>query len=306
MEHDESPIPTTDLLALADSALVPVARPLEFYMLPSRAPEHPIFLFEWSPRLALVDVAIVLCALVAIEILIGQSLSLFFDVPEPDTPAFDAFQRRLLLPVLIMRTAIVMALVIGMLVRRGQSLRSIGLGGQFTITNGIIHMVIGIACTGVAYALLISWLVASQYFWPGWIEEMGQNAQQLVNLIPAMHPLWFVPLMLMVGTYEEILFRGFVMTRLRRALGGWTPAVIVTTLLFTAAHVGDQKLAAMPIIAGLSIIFSIATIWRRSLFPAIIGHFLFNLSQMIGIYLSSPQWHSKVVPALWTGVLENR
>jgi len=249
-----------------------------------------MILNDLSPRQALLDAAIVLCALVAIELLIGQLLALLIDVPERDTPAFDAFQRSVLVPVLTIRTIVVLTLVLGIVWRRGQSRRSIGLQPVSTFTQGIMELVLGIGCMGVAYVMLFTWLLVSNLFWPGWMEEMGENAQQLVNLIPAMHPLWFVPLMLTVAVYEEILFRGFVLTRLRRAFGGWTPAVAVSTVLFTAAHVGDQKMAAMPIFAGLSIIFSIATIWRRSLIPAIIGHFLFNLSQMIGIYLTSPEW----------------
>ena len=40
----------------------------------------------------------------------------------------------------------------------------------------------------------------------------------------------------------------------------------------------------------LGVLFCAVTIWRRSLIPAILGHFLFNLGQFIGMASQSSDW----------------
>ena len=79
-----------------------------------------------------------------------------------------------------------------------------------------------------------------------------------------------------VGVYEELLFRGFLMTRLRRGTGSWTVAVLISTSIFTALHAPDQMPVALVPIAILSLVFSMVTVWRRSLIPAVVAHTLFD------------------------------
>ena len=81
------------------------------------------------------------------------------------------------------------------------------------------------------------------------------------------------------------------MTRLRRGLGSWTAAVVLSTTVFTLLHAVDQTPAALMPVAILSVVFSITTIWRRSLVPAIIAHWLFNLANLIGLYyMAGESW----------------
>lgn len=290
MDQADSTAHTSDFVATPDGALIPVARPVSLIPDPPAPPPLPIYLSRWTRRQCFFDVVLILILLLASEFLVGFAFSIATDLPDPEVPAVDGIRREMLLPVLAIRSTLCIAIIFAILRWRGQTARSIGLQASSDVVDLVINVVIGIGCTMTAYAWLLIWLFASSIIWPTWFDEMGKNKEQLVNLIPAMHPLWFIPLNLMVATYEELLLRGFLMTRLRRTFGGWTPAVIVSALLFTVAHLGDQALAAMPIIAGLAVIFSIATIWRKSLVPAIVGHFLFNLSQMLGIYLNSPEW----------------
>lgn len=290
MDQDDSTAQTSDFAATPDGGLIPVARPAQQFITVLFPSEHPMLLRGWTPGKCFRDVVFILLLLLASEFLVGFAFTFAIDFPDPEVPAVDAIRREMLLPVLAIRSTLCIALIFAILRWRGQTARSIGLQVSSDLVDWVINVVIGVGCAMTAYAWLVTWLLLSSFIWPNWFDEMGKNKEQLVNLIPAMHPLWFIPLNLMVATYEELLLRGFLMTRLRRTFGGWTPAVIVSALLFTVAHLGDQALAAMPIIAGLAVIFSIATIWRKSLVPAVVGHFLFNLSQMLGIYFSSPEW----------------
>lgn len=284
MDQDDSTAMTSDVSASPDGAVIPVARPAVLFPDSTQPVGHPIFLFRWTAGACFRDVLLLIGLLLAAEFVVGTALGFAIGMADLDDAGLAAVHREMLLPMLAVRSVLVLAIVYVLLRWRGQSAQSIGLNKRADVVDWVIDLTIGIGCTLAAYAWLFAWLFASSFIWPKWFEEMGRNKEQLIELIPAMHPLWFVPMMLAVSTYEEILFRGFLMTRLRRTFGGWTPAVIINTVLFTVAHVGDQTPAAMPIIAGLAVIFSLATIWRKSLVPGIVGHFLFNLSQMIGIF----------------------
>jgi membrane protease YdiL (CAAX protease family) len=120
---------------------------------------------------------------------------------------------------------------------------------------------------------------------------MDENVERILELIPNMSLLVFGGVALVIGLYEELLFRGFLMPRLRRWTGSWTIAVLISTALFTALHAFDQTTGALVPIGILSLVFSLVTIWRRSIVPAIIGHFLFDWSQFIGLYvIAGDRW----------------
>ena len=64
-----------------------------------------------------------------------------------------------------------------------------------------------------------------------------------------------------------------------------------TAGVFVALHALSQAPAAMVMIAILSLIMSVVTIWRRSLVPAMVAHTLFDLSQLAGLYyMAGDQW----------------
>ena len=106
-----------------------------------------------------------------------------------------------------------------------------------------------------------------------------------------MSPLGFVLFAILVGTYEELLFRGFLMPRLRRATGSWLLAILLSAAPFVLLHLEDQEPVALAPIAILALAFSVATILRRSIVPAIVAHTLFNLSQFISLaHQAGKEW----------------
>ena len=115
----------------------------------------------------------------------------------------------------------------------------------------------------------------------GVAELPPNNVGCFIPPIVKFYPLGFTGLAILIGFYEELAFRGFLMTRLRRATGSWTIAVLVSTAIFTALHAIEQTWPALIAITVLSLIFSLVTIWRRSIMPAILGHALFDLFQFL-------------------------
>jgi uncharacterized protein len=84
--------------------------------------------------------------------------------------------------------------------------------------------------------------------------------------------LAFLTLVVVAPIAEEILFRGYLLSKLRGHVTTWI-AVLITSLLFSLVHfawnVGIDVFA-------LSIVLCIVTIWTKSLWPAIFIHMLKN------------------------------
>ena len=166
---------------------------------------------------------------------------------------------------------------------RHQTLRSLGI----TVDRLVINTMLGLVALGAAYGLIIPWALAMQAFAPETAQGFHKNAEAIMSFFPRQSPLRFLWLALVIGFYEELFFRGFLMTRLRRLLGGWTWAAIVSSIVFVAPHMIEQEPIALVPIAILAAIFCVVTIWRRSIVPALVAHWLFNLSQFLLLYFTS-------------------
>ena len=263
------------------SAEIPVARPLG----PPPVPETPVaeWLLPTSTRgSALVDIFAVFGCIMAFELLLWTVLIVFAgDSGDTDggmsMPNSDA-TRGALLEMLAVRAAATTALILLVLRSRRQSLATVGV----TWRSWGLNLGIGACSTIVAYMLIWSALGVLWLLAPSLLEQTD-NASRLLELIPRLSPFGFFAMSAIVGVYEELLFRGFLMTRLRRATQSWTAAVLISSAIFTALHAVDQEAIALVAVGILSLVFSTVTIWRRSIIPAIIGHTLFDLSQLLGL-----------------------
>lgn len=125
----------------------------------------------------------------------------------------------------------------------------------------------------VVYILLSgSLLFAAQYLLPfvdfEQVQDVGfdQLTQQFEYLLA------FFTLVVLAPVAEEVLFRGYLLSKLRRHVATWI-AILITSLLFGLVHfawnVGIDTFA-------LGIVLCLVTIWTKSLWPAILIHMLKN------------------------------
>jgi len=267
---------------------VPFARPV--YAAPSW-PSDPLLLHDETRRNTWADLGWFLVLGVVIELLINAAVKVVATVwlnvpPDPSDEVLDELKRKILVPTIAARAGGWIVAIRWLLRRRGQGFRSVGLSTWVLPLN----LVIGLLILVVAYGMIGVTMYTIWMLWPD-IEDPGENARRIMAFIPKLKPWQFVPLAALIGIYEELIFRGFLMPRLRRALGGWTLAVILTTTVFTALHAIEQTRAALIVVAILSLIFSLVTIWRRSIVPAIVAHGLFNLSQFLLLYwFAGKEW----------------
>ncbi len=93
-------------------------------------------------------------------------------------------------------------------------------------------------------------------------------------------------LVAVVAVAEELVFRGYLLVRLRAITGSTPTAVLLSSLLFASGHMYSGPVGVL-LIAVLAVLLSLVYLWRRSLVAPIVLHFV---QDFIGLV---------VVPALW-------
>lgn len=262
---------------LAYGVGMPVARAVG-----SQVPEpHPVLLTRSSRRNALVDILLLIGIAVALELTLGVIAAPFLGTND------NVDGRTVLLTLTLLRGALLVGAVAWILKRRGQSAASVGVC-QETWWMTLLFSVV--AAVG-AYAALLGSIGIMYLIDPSAVVALQRNPERIASSIPKLHPAMLWAVSMFVGFYEELLFRGFVLTRLRRASGSASVAVIVSAALFALPHAGGQELIAIIPIFGLGLVWAVLTLWRRSVLPAMLGHGIFNSLQLTALYYFEQNWH---------------
>lgn len=272
MQKDEQP--TTPVPVARPITLDPADRPL---LVGAARYVHPMLLPTLTAKQAWADVGLFLVTFIPAFflpeiILLTAMLSLF---PDLDADALNEF----LLPMTLVRVAVAVVIVRFLVRRRGLTAASVGL----TSSNRAIDFAAAIL-TLIAAGILaeVAGLIV-QLLKPEMLEGAMENENILRGLVGGLSDWQVVLLFVMVGFYEELVFRGFLMTRLRRATGGWVWAVLLSIIVFVPPHMFDQTAVAMIPITILALVLSAVTIIRKSLYPAILAHIMFNTAVMFAL-----------------------
>ncbi len=265
---------------------IPVARPASGAAdAPPLAPVDEMLLPGSTRKAALADMAVLIGLILVSQLMIAGVIALFGEAlptgqeSENASPAGES-KKTLLLPTIALTAITMLAIVTIIIRRRGQSFRSLGLHRDRLVVNCLV----GVGAAILVPVLFQLTLMVLQVFFPQLRGQMEENARRIMDTFPNLGPIGFLFLSLMVAAYEELVFRGFLMTRLRRATGSWTAAVLISTVVFVLLHAPDQEIVALIAITFLSLVFSVVTIWRRSLIPVIVAHLLFDLVQLLYLY----------------------
>jgi len=283
------PMPAADALPeaapLAVPIEVPVARPV--------LTDHDRFLLLGTRRpIAWMDAGILILCLFVLEMAVG--VAALISVAMSDSPidladglsgselqdALGQASQTILAPMLLLRAAVAVGVIWMMTSSRKQGRASVGLPRKRWGKD----VLIGVVSTPVVYGVIHVAIFIVLIAFPGLGGQVNENIKRIQELIPKMPLAGFFGLSVVIGVYEELIFRGFLMTRFRRGTGSWTAAVLLSSALFTGLHAFDQEPIALIVVGILSITFSLLTIWRRSIIPAIVTHALFDFSQFVGIF----------------------
>jgi membrane protease YdiL (CAAX protease family) len=73
---------------------------------------------------------------------------------------------------------------------------------------------------------------------------------------------------------EEILFRGYMIEKIRQLTGSAVLAVAVSVLTFTGAHYAGWGVVQLIPVFGAGVILALLYMWRRDLPSNMLAHFL--------------------------------
>jgi membrane protease YdiL (CAAX protease family) len=150
--------------------------------------------------------------------------------------------------------------------------RSIGL----TTANIMQESRIGALALLGTYVVLMPLMAAIVIvFFPEYMDQETPAQRAIKDVFPAM-PLWQFLLINVVAVFwEELVFRGFLLTRLKVICKSWLPAVLLAAVLFGVQHY-YQGVMAVVATAILAIAMGSLFAWRKSLWPGMVYHFLHN------------------------------
>lgn len=108
-------------------------------------------------------------------------------------------------------------------------------------------------------------------FSPQMVDAVVETGERLQATFPKLSVYQAFAIATLIGVYEETVFRGFILPRMRRIFGSWTIAIIVSSVAFTLLH-AYQGPMGMAMVLMLSLVLSVIFVWRRSLVPCIVAH----------------------------------
>lgn len=154
---------------------------------------------------------------------------------------------------------------------RRQSPASIGLGKP-PLERTLLGTIAAVpACYVGVVASVVLYLVASGTDIAGMMHERGE----FFEMVPDLSIGTLLMFTLFVGLHEEVLFRGFVLSRLCTLFGRPSIAVLASGVIFGLMHVYQGPIGVVQTtVVGL--VLAGTVIITRTLWPAIIAHFLFD------------------------------
>jgi membrane protease YdiL (CAAX protease family) len=164
----------------------------------------------------------------------------------------------------------------------GQTLRQLGLrfknlSGEFSSAFWALVIIYGIQ---MIFPLIAFWIS------PEFVSKIAKQRFGVATMFPPASTLFLVGFTLFVGFYEELVFRGFLISRLRNIFGSAFIAVIVSSILFGVIHFYQDYLAMFQIVT-IAMVLGTLYVRRKSLISPILVHTVFNfINIMMAIYLT--------------------
>ena len=156
--------------------------------------------------------------------------------------------------------------------------KRLGLAGFGRRSPGFVigYGLLGLVC--VYIALIGAVIVASNIYvaFGGDLDDLGGDAAE-VDFTAASLVVAYV-ISLTAGVTEEVVFRAYAITRLEE-LGWKRAAFIVPGLVFTLLHL-YQGLFGAVLIGSVTVVFTWLYRWRRSIWPVMVAHALFDSVQL--------------------------
>ena len=141
-----------------------------------------------------------------------------------------------------------------------------------------MHGLTGAAALPACYiAILIS---AVLYFVISGTDAEGviEQKRDLIDIVPDFNITTVLLFGVFTGFFEELLFRGLLLTRFNAMSGNRAIAILLSAICFGVVHWYQGPMGIVQT-ASIGVVLGIVATWSRSLWPAIIAHAAFNSIQ---------------------------
>ncbi len=172
-----------------------------------------------------------------------------------------------------------------MVILDGQRMSSIG----WTGTDVRLNALTGLLTFILSYVTFIGIAVLITSLHPELLDAPPTAQRAIEDTFPRMALGPMVLMMGFVAVWEEVVFRGFLLTRLQVILRRWWLTIPAGGLLFAVPHVYQGWLAVL-LIFVLALIMGTLFVWRRSLVPSIVYHFAHNMVMLFILRAVSERW----------------
>lgn len=173
----------------------------------------------------------------------------------------------------------------GLVKMHRQPMSSIG----WRADRGAWDAAIGLFALAGIYALGMMLAMTLTIVYPELLGQPSEAQQAIEESFPRLSWTWLLPTTLIVALWEEVVFRGFLLTRLQAILRRWWLTVPLGTAIFALPHFYEGSLA-MVMVAFIGLVMSLLFVWRRSLVPAVMLHWAHNTIMFMMIGALSPSW----------------
>jgi len=144
---------------------------------------------------------------------------------------------------------------------------------------------IGLGALVLTYVALFIVAMTSVIFYPEILQKTPQAQKAFQEAFPPTSLSTLVLMMVFVAIWEEVVFRGFALTRLQAIFKRWWLAIAVSAAFFGVLH-HYEGVIGMAVIAGLAFVMGVLFAWRKSLVPSIVFHLVNNVVFVLLIRLS--------------------
>lgn len=152
-----------------------------------------------------------------------------------------------------------------------------------------LNALVGLGSLILFYVVLYSGLLAACLAFPELLDGTNTAQKAIEQAVPPLPMAQMMLLMIVTVLWEEVVFRGFLLTRLRAIFNTWWLAIPFASLLFAVAHFYQGALAVV-VIAWLALLMSLLFVWRRSLVPCLVLHWLHNVGTILLLKDISTTW----------------
>jgi membrane protease YdiL (CAAX protease family) len=216
-----------------------------------------------SWKQALVEIVIVFAALLAPSTLLRIGYGMH---------AQDLAEKGLwLYGYVIIQGCLAVTAIVILLAWNRQSFRSVGL----YVKNLPGDILASIVTLGIIYGLQLLIVMVVFFFFPRLAEDMVRQRREVARLFPKISVGSIALFAIFVGFYEELLFRGFLITRIKCVVRNIWLAVVLSSIFFGLIH-SYQDSVAMFQISLIALIMGTLFVLRGNLVSPIVVHTAFD------------------------------